>query len=69
MILAKMEEIKTLTSKIGVLKNEHEALEGTAALLRDELEAKEMAVLALEKKLLTADVSSVLLKRTENVRW
>ena len=60
MILAKMEEIKTLTNKIGVLKNEHEALEGTAALLRDELEAKEGTVLALEKKLSCADVSQTI---------
>ena len=52
-----MEEIKSLQGKIYTLKNEHEALESTAALLRDELEARDANISSLEKKLTNADVS------------
>ena len=53
-----MEEIKSLQGKISTLKNEHEALESTAALLRDELEARDANISSLEKKLTNADVSN-----------
>ena len=48
----------------------HKALEGTAALLRDELEAKEGAVSGLEKKLSIADVHFILnLQMPTNLTW
>ena len=55
-ILSKIEEITSLQSKLNVLKNEHEALESTAAMLRKELEIRDSIVVSLEKKLGNADV-------------